>query len=235
MPTFRCGWSRTLNATYHPNASYHWTPETGLSDPNIRNPLLYIEDSTNLQYILSCEVPGCGISYDTLNIDYDPMPWVNMWSPEQYHDTVYFATYSTCVDTYYRDFGDGSFSTEENPRHIYQEPGLYTVFHKGTRANLSDSVSYLFYFFGVSLPENQIKNLITVFPNPASEILNIHGLALGTTSVISIFNMQGNELFYTTSNKGEYQIDLSNFSNGIYFLKIRNIKSEIKLKIVVVH
>lgn len=235
MPSFRCGWALPLNATYHPAASYHWTPENGLSDPNIRNPLLYIDDTTHLQYILSCDLEGCGISYDTLNIEFDTRPWVNMWAPEQYHDTVYFATYSTCVDTYYWDFGDGSFSTEENPMHIFEEPGYYEVLHKGSSAYGSDSVSYMFYFFWVSLPENQTKDQITVFPDPVTEVLNIKGLAMGMTSVLSIINLQGRELHCSSTNKGEHHIDMTNYSNGIYILRIRNQNGITKRKIIVLH
>ena len=148
MPLFYCGYARTLNASYHPFASYHWEPETGLSDPYIRNPLLLIEDTNNLQYVLRCEIDNCGTSYDTLNIDYDPLPNVGIYYPEQHEDTIFFSCLSTCVDEYLWNFGDGTFSTEENPYHVYEVNGIYTVTLTGTNSfgSRSHTVNYFFYY-----------------------------------------------------------------------------------------
>lgn len=38
-----------------------------------------------------------------------------------------FNNQSTGALSYYWDFGDGNTSTEENPRHLYQEAGTYEV------------------------------------------------------------------------------------------------------------
>ncbi len=235
MPVFWCGWTVTLNSTYHTNASYHWTPETGLSDPFIRNPYLTLYDTANLQYVVECEVPGCGVSYDTINIDYNPQPYVNMYYPEQKLDSVFFTSFSTCVDTYFWDFGDGNYSNEENPMHIYQQPGYYTIFHKGTNAFGSDSVSYTFPFFWVSLPEYPLNADIQIFPNPADEEVTVKGLPPGIFTDLSIFSMGGEKLSSINTNLGEQKIDLRNLTNGIYLLRISNAKQESTRKIIVIH
>lgn len=235
MPVFWCGWTVTLNSTYHTNASYHWTPETGLSDPFIRNPYLTLYDTANLQYVVECEVPGCGVSYDTINIDYNPQPYVNMYYPEQKLDSVFFTSFSTCVDTYFWDFGDGNYSNEENPMHIYQQPGYYTIFHKGTNAFGSDSVSYTFPFFWVSLPEYPLNADIQIFPNPADEEVTVKGLPPGIFTDLSIFSMGGEKLSSINTNSGEQKIDLRNLTNGIYLLRISNAKQESTRKIIVIH
>jgi len=235
MPTFWCGWTVTLNSTYHTNASYHWTPETGLSDPFIRNPYLALFDTANLQYVVECAVPGCGVSYDTINIDYNPNPYVNMYYPEQKLDTVYFESFSTCVDTYFWDFGDGNYSNEENPMHIYQQPGYYTVFHKGTNAFGSDSVSYTFPFFWVSSPEYSVNADIQVFPNPADEEVTIKGIPTGTFTDFSIFSTEGEKLMSANSNMDEHKIDMRSLPNGIYILRGSNRKQVFTRKIIVIH
>lgn len=148
MPLFYCGYARTLNASFHPFANYHWTPEYGLSNPYIRNPLLLIEDTTNLQYILECQIDGCGASYDTLNIDYDPLPNVGIYYPQQNSDTIFFTCSSTCVDEFLWDFGDGTFSNEESPYHIFPENGQYTLTLTGTNSfgSRSHTVNYNYYW-----------------------------------------------------------------------------------------
>jgi hypothetical protein len=235
LPTLWCGWAVTLNSTYHPNATYHWTPETGLSDPFIRNPMLTFVDPANLEYVVECNVPGCGVSYDTTNINYNPNPYVNMYFPEQKLDTVFFTSSSTCVDTYFWDFGDGNYSTMENPMHIYQQPGYYTVFHRGTNAYGNDSVSYTFAFFWVSLPEYLLNANIQIFPNPAVEEVTVKGLPPGTFTDLSVFNLGGEKLLNANTNMSEYKIDLRNLTNGIYLLRISNNKQESTKKIAVIH
>jgi hypothetical protein len=235
MPTFRCGWARTLNATYNVGATYHWTPETGLSNPYIRNPLLYIDDTTNLKYILECNVAGCGTSYDTINIDYDPRPYVNMYYPDQHNDTVYFMSSSTCVDTYLWDFGDGSFSGEENPVHIYKNQGYYTVKLKGTNGFASDSVTYSIYLYWISVPEDLREQEIQVFPNPANVELEIKGLSALASSRIALFTTAGEEMIRDETRSEEHKLDLRNLSDGVYLLRISTQSHEYNRKIVVIH
>lgn len=43
------------------------------------------------------------------------------------YETVYFTNTSSNADSYYWDFGDGTFSRIPNPSHIYEQPGRYLV------------------------------------------------------------------------------------------------------------
>ena len=69
------------------------------------------------------------------------------------------------------------------------------------------------WFEGVSELENSLK----VYPNPASQVLNVEGLM---TSV-EVYNTVGQCLLSKQVN-GNTQIDLSGFNNGIYFLRVNN-------------
>jgi len=153
MPVFYCGIARTINASYHPTATYCWSPEDGLSDPNIRNPLLMISDTFNLEYILTCNVPGCGTSSDTLNIVFDPTPTVGIYYPTQNADTVFFKCISICVDDYLWEFGDGTTSTEENPYHIYEQTGDYEITLTGTNSYTSNSHTVIYHFYLVTVDQ----------------------------------------------------------------------------------
>lgn len=56
-------------------------------------------------------------------------------------DTVYFVNTSQDAVNFNWDFGDGDQSTEENPSHIYEQTGIYTVTLTATNADGSDETS----------------------------------------------------------------------------------------------
>ena len=56
-------------------------------------------------------------------------------------ETVSFINHSVKPAEYHWDFGDYSTSTEENPIHIYSNPGTYTVTLKVTGENGSGSIN----------------------------------------------------------------------------------------------
>ncbi len=70
----------------------------------------------------------------------------------------------------------------------------------------------------VSLEENQIDGL-KIYPNPASNILNIE--ATKTVQSISIYNIGGQEVLYLEPNSNHKQIDISHLTNGMYYIKLQ--------------
>jgi len=236
MPLFYCGYARTLNATYHPNAAYHWTPENGLSNPNIRNPLLNIEDSTYLQYVLECTVPGCGTTYDTLDIEFDPMPNIAFYYPDQQQDTVYYSCYATCVDEFLWDFGDGSQSDEQNPIHIYSEPGTYHVSLTGSNEYGSRTIERNFYFGWVGFRPEVMDNILKVYPNPADECLLIRDDHASEIRMISITDIYGHVVFQKEEGSSSVlSIDTRTLPNGVYLLAVISESEYICRKFLVIH
>ena len=68
--------------------------------------------------------------------------------------------------------------------------------------------------------ENIYSNRISIFPNPASDIINV------TTEnkqpkQLSIFNRNG-QLCISSGLKENIKIDISNLDEGVYFLKIKD-------------
>ena len=81
---------------------------------------------------------------------------------------------------------------------------------------------------------NEIQNeQINIFPNPATEILNIN-LPEMSNATISIYNMQG-QIIFNDQIKNAYskQMNLSSFNKGIYLLKVE-LKNNIILKKIIV-
>ena len=73
-----------------------------------------------------------------------------------------------------------------------------------------------------------------IFPNPTTSIINImFSNSLNTN--ITIENILGDEIYNTLClDRGSVskQIDLSNFSNGVYIVKLSNALGRINKKII---
>lgn len=71
---------------------------------------------------------------------------------------------------------------------------------------------------------------LTVWPNPTNNMVNIHGLVLGST--VSLYGVNGQKLSSKISTATNQTIDLSLFTNGVYLLLVQapnGTKSNIKL------
>jgi hypothetical protein len=82
---------------------------------------------------------------------------------------------------------------------------------------------------GISNSQNE--NQLKIFPNPSSTILNISSNI--SLQHISIYNLMEEIIFGATSDEREISIDVSNFSKGIYILKITGVKNTIMQKLII--
>jgi hypothetical protein len=71
----------------------------------------------------------------------------------------------------------------------------------------------------LSTNEFELENNIKLFPNPSSELIQISGLKENEN--YRIYNISGSEIKNGIVSNNE-QIDIRNFSNGLYFLKFDN-------------
>ena len=93
---------------------------------------------------------------------------------------------------------------------------------------------------GVGIAENTISNFnLSVFPNPASDNMNVKFILKETSSVsVDLFNINGNKVANLISEngmKGDINkiFNVSSYSKGIYFLQIKNEKSSFLKKIII--
>lgn len=95
--------------------------------------------------------------------------------------------------------------------------GTDTIYNNGTEsifiAKISGTTSKIF--------KDKLKSSFVIFPNPASNELNIVNNLKQNFSV-DIFNSKGEKLGLLNFSEEKYKIEIDNFEKGIYYLKIFN-------------
>ena len=74
------------------------------------------------------------------------------------------------------------------------------------------------------LPSIQQENNITIYPNPAKNLITIKGDFNGLEN-ITILNLLGQKVMEKTLISNEEKIDVSSLSNGVYTIYFNNIKA----------
>lgn len=65
-----------------------------------------------------------------------------------------------------------------------------------------------------------LANYLKIYPNPATEIINIEGLFIG--SIVSLYNMLGQEVAQQTNNSNVAQISMRGLASGMYLVQIKD-------------
>ena len=105
---------------------------------------------------------------------------------------------------------------------------IYFIF-RGTRTGSLFNVNWFgFSTESLSVDSNELVDNISVYPNPASDVLNIK--TTHTIESISLYDILGKTVLQETTDN---QIDVSSFQSGIYMVKIETDKGTHIRKIVV--
>ena len=65
--------------------------------------------------------------------------------------------------------------------------------------------------------EDYDNNKLVIYPNPSKDIFNIQGQEINS---IEVFNSDGTIIKTQSTKKNNTQVDLSNQSNGVYYIKV---------------
>jgi hypothetical protein len=68
---------------------------------------------------------------------------------------------------------------------------------------------------------------VSVYPNPSSASVFIQNNDEGKTLNVELMNMSGKEVFKKTLTDKQEQFDMSEFANGIYFLRVYNTSNQL--------
>jgi PKD repeat protein len=127
-------------------------------------------------------------------------------------------------------FGDGNSSTAQNPSHIYAG-GNNTYFVQliiyATDSCFSDTVNQTVNIAATSLHELNNKKKCTIYPNPANGFIAIK-IDFKYTA-ISIIDLTGKTIKQIANAS---QIDVSNLTTGVYFIKIIGNENTLMMKCV---
>lgn len=154
------------------------------------------------------------------------------------NNIVTFTNSSTGGTVYNWDFGDNSSSTAAAPQHVYLSSGNFTVTLVVTNAQgCTDTITQIIPFF-VGVQEQQEINSITLYPNPAGEQFNLNIALVENTDVqITAFDMTGklliNENKSLNSGGNLLSYDVTNWENGIYFVRVATGSVSQTIKVVV--
>ena len=130
----------------------------------------------------------------------------------------HFIDESLSSTSWYWDFGDENYSTEQNPIHEYEEDGYYKVTQFVQNNNLSwDTVSVdVDFFVGVEVNK---KEVFSIYPNPSNNYITIDN-QYNDELLISITNSVGVKITeFELSEMQSVNIVVHNYKKGIYFVK----------------
>ncbi len=139
--------------------------------------------------------------------------------------------FNTAVNAtnYVWNFGDGSFSSDQNPTHNYNQAGNYNVTLNLTICGKTYSKTKLVTVSTLS-NENFIKERVKVYPNPSSKLLNV---SISDLDEVLIFDFLGRSFkpkYSSTSNTTQIEID--NLIQGSYILKIKKETKILQFKFI---
>ncbi len=95
-----------------------------------------------------------------------------------------------------------------------------------------DHFSYInLYKETVEVHENQVSNLLDIFPNPTSGILNINSSLL--MNEVSVYNIHGVLVSSTSVLSHDYKLQLSGCVPGLYLIRVNTVAGVITKQVIV--
>jgi hypothetical protein len=137
-----------------------------------------------------------------------------------------FTNTSSDATSYIWDFGDGSAALSTSPTHNYAQPGNYTVKLIAENANCADTAT-IQVSVTVGIEEKEAFNSISLYPNPASNIINVKMDLVESTDVeVMVYDITGKLVAAVHDEKvmsglHVVKIDIVNMNNGLYIVAIK--------------
>lgn len=144
---------------------------------------------------------------------------------------VDFTNNTTNATSYLWNFGDGNQSQEVNPSHEYTEEGTFIVTMTATNGpcSVTDSIEVVV-IDPTSVPEN-LADRFNLYPNPVQNNLTVEGEG---AMQVRVFSISG-QLMYSNHFIGDFVLDVSGYSTGLYFMQIETSAGMAVKKFNVIH
>jgi PKD repeat protein len=146
-------------------------------------------------------------------------------------NTATFSNASLNGSTYLWNFGNGITSAVTNPVITYTAPGTYTVSLITSNDCSGDTTYKVVTIKDVGLNETDLNSKLIIFPNPSEGKFKITSSLTGYIE-LTVFNCEGRKIYYKSKLSSNQEVDLSAFSKGIYFARIKTDEAFITRKLV---
>lgn len=182
---------------------------------------------------------ACGSGTQSVTIIENDVPTASFTATNSYVTGLFTNTStSTGTPTYAWTFGDGGTSTDENPAHVYNLPGTYTVTLTVTNECGSDTFTGTVEATTVGLDDLAGLGTIAVYPNPSNGLFTMDvNLNQSVKLDIVVVNVLGETVAVKEINAlngvSSEVIDLSTDAPGVYFLKIMSENVAISTQVLV--
>lgn len=197
-----------------------------------------LEVSVGGNYAVSVRNASLECSSSPVQIIIHPAPSAAFTFSAEVEGDMYLARFSnesTGASTWQWDFGDGQFSSEENPSHDYSMTGNYTVTltsisARGCEAVVSKSIGL------ITAAEISLGRIVRLYPNPVyDEQIILEHSGINEPLELDIFNSQGMLLHHARLAPGvpENILNLSGLPSGVYHFRISSTVGSVVAKIIV--
>ncbi|MBL4734106.1 MAG: SBBP repeat-containing protein [Flavobacteriales bacterium] len=136
---------------------------------------------------------------------------------------VSFTDNSVFADQWSWDFGDGAFSSLQNPMHTYASPGIYTVCLTVSSACGTDSLCQTVNVLSTAIEKLSPVPRMFIFPNPFNEhsILLVQDYNTNKFD-LSIYDLSGKLVRLTKNINSAHVIERNELSKGVYIVELRS-------------
>jgi len=208
------------------NFEYQWTPTTGLSNPEIQNPVATPTETTT--YTVTVDDGNSSIS-DDVTITVNPTPETPVITEDDDHLISSASEGNQWYDS------DGPIAGATDQTYYPTATDDYYVIVTNSFDCVSEP-SNVIYFVITGIKEFSGSSDIRIFPNPTTGECTVEFYGNYGMSEIRIINIMNEVVFESLAEiitGKSLNIDLNNISEGVYFLKIKTTEKEIIRKIIV--
>ncbi len=150
----------------------------------------------------------------------------------QFENVAMFYDSSSMATDWYWDFGDGNYSTEQNPSHEYEQAGEFTViqFVSNNLDSWDTASAYAYSFVGIK--ENHEATL-GIFPIPTSNKVTISNF-INSYAKLTLINSLGNTILqFNIRPSQKLELDLSEYPVGLYYIQANYGNQKVLKKLII--
>ena len=199
---------------------YNWFLPGGWSGFANSNSITVLTGSTGGPVSVNAE-NVCGPSASSaITVSVDPLPTAG-FNFNPLANTVTFNSTSLDAQSWFWDFGDGIYSSLENPVHLYANIGVYNVLLVAANSCGVDSIFQTVNITVVGV-DQQEHAVVRIYPSPAQDQLYVYGRTEWNGIVYNITDASGRLVDSGNLRENVQVISIRDFAKGLYFLHIGN-------------